>query len=362
MRLGFITPIFAALMLLTGCELIASVDRSKISEAVGPVLLSVAPESGEAGDTVVLAGTGLGDGSDGVVLFGSTEATASAWSDSSVEATVPAGLTPGSLQITVKVGETTSNELGFTVLGTDTTPACTGEGCDTTAPDTAIDAGPAGTTNLRVAQFTFSSPDADVASYECALDAAPFAVCASPKGITGLTDGSHSFAVRAIDASGNTDASPAERAWTVDTMALDDDGDGLTNGDELDRGTDPSDSDSDNDGLGDGVEVGMDLDPLDMDTDGDSLSDGDEVTEYDTDPLDADSDADLVSDGDEITEYGSDPTDADSDDDGLDDGVEVQDYGTDPITSDTDSDGLTDIRRFSSTTQIHWSPMATAMA
>ena len=65
------------------------------------------------------------------------------------------------------------------------------------------------------------------------------------------------------------------------------DHDGLTNGEEDHRGTDPAGADSDGDGLPDGDEVlHYYTDPLNPDTDGDRFADGDEVREG-TDPLDA---------------------------------------------------------------------------
>src|SRR5699024_11949409 len=70
-------------------------------------------------------------------------------------------------------------------------------------------------------------------------------------------------------------------------------------------------------------------DPLSKDTDGDGLSDGDEINEYRTNPNESDTDGDGLSDGDEVMKYGTDPTDPDSDDDGISDGEEIAN-GTDP--------------------------------
>ena len=54
------------------------------------------------------------------------------------------------------------------------------------------------------ARVSFSSAAADVARFECSLDGGAFATCVSPRQFTGLTAGSHTIAVRAIDRAGNT--------------------------------------------------------------------------------------------------------------------------------------------------------------
>ena len=91
---------------------------------------------------------------------------------------------------------------------------------DTTAPDTTIDTTPANPSNQATAEFTFHSTEAG-STFECQLDGAGFATCASPAAYSSLTDGSHTFQVRARDAGGNTDQTPASFSWTVDTVAPD---------------------------------------------------------------------------------------------------------------------------------------------
>jgi thrombospondin type 3 repeat protein len=92
--------------------------------------------------------------------------------------------------------------------------------------------------------------------------------------------------------------------------SADEDRDGLLNGQEKTLGTDPLNADSDGDGLKDGDEVQRyKSDPTKKDTDGDGLKDGDEITKSKTDPTKADTDGDGTSDGDEWFLYGTDPTD-----------------------------------------------------
>lgn len=106
------------------------------------------------------------------------------------------------------------------LLNTDESPAIYTWTVDTTAPDTKIDSTTPSTslTNSATLDVNFSSPDA-TATFECSLDDTAFATCASPQNLTNLSDGPHTFSVRAIDLAGNLDSSPASYTWTVDTLA-----------------------------------------------------------------------------------------------------------------------------------------------
>src|SRR5262249_16934390 len=66
----------------------------------------------------------------------------------------------------------------------------------------------------------FSASEPDV-SYECNLDGAGFMPCADPVTFVNLADGPHGLEVRARDAAGNVDASPATSIWMVDLAAVD---------------------------------------------------------------------------------------------------------------------------------------------
>jgi hypothetical protein len=170
----------------------------------------------------------------------------------------------------------------------------------------------------------------------------------------------------------------------VGTGAADTDGDGLTDGQEI-NGTgncllsapstyglcksNPLAQDTDLDGLLDNVEVSIGTNPKASNSDNDGLTD---KYEYDTtygsgparktNPLLADTDGDGLKDGTEVTgtvvngqNYTSDPTVADSDGDGLSDGQEINGTGScltspsttglcksNPKAADTDGDGLSD--------------------
>jgi len=100
----------------------------------------------------------------------------------------------------------------------DPTPASATFTVDTTAPATTILTGPDDLTSDSSPAFTFESDDPD-ATFECRVDEEDFAACTSPHSLTDLEDGSHTFEVRATDAVGNTEQSPASRSFTVDTTS-----------------------------------------------------------------------------------------------------------------------------------------------
>jgi Right handed beta helix region len=85
---------------------------------------------------------------------------------------------------------------------------------DTTPPDTAITSEPEANTVSTSASFSFSATEAG-SSFECKLDEAGWAACSSPTAYSGLAVAAHQFSVRAKDAAGNVDASPAVYSWTV---------------------------------------------------------------------------------------------------------------------------------------------------
>lgn len=129
---------------------------------------------------------------------------------------------------------------------------------------------------------------------------------------------------------------------------VDTDGDGMPDWWETANGLNPNSpadatTDPDNDGLTNLQEFTAGTDPNNPDTDGDGVKDGDEVNRKvagvaaPTDPLNADTDGDGLPDGAETgtgtfvdaTNTGSDPLKADTDGDGANDGREVQ-FGTNP--------------------------------
>ncbi len=126
----------------------------------------------------------------------------------------------------------------WTLRGTDTTPALQTPGTPglvsylsgsattsqtvtvddlsvTTPTTTLLD--PASTVPVRPGgpgvSFAANTPGS---RFECRLDTSAWTTCASPVSYPGLTDGDHTFTVRAVDTEGFA-AAPASRSWAVDS-------------------------------------------------------------------------------------------------------------------------------------------------
>jgi hypothetical protein len=100
----------------------------------------------------------------------------------------------------------------------DLSPATTIWTVDTTPPDTFLAGTPAASTTDASAAFSFRSNEAPV-TFECRLDGGPWSGCTSPNTVSGLSPGSHRFEVRATDAVGWVDQTPAASGWVVDSAA-----------------------------------------------------------------------------------------------------------------------------------------------
>ena len=73
--------------------------------------------------------------------------------------------------------------------------------------------GPKNKSNKRKVSFAFASTEQG-ASFECSLDGKPFEACQSPLALK-VKRAKHRFQVRATDAAGNTDATPAAQKFKV---------------------------------------------------------------------------------------------------------------------------------------------------
>jgi hypothetical protein len=103
-------------------------------------------------------------------------------------------------------GPGSPHEVTLTGTGTDASVVLT--------PETSIDAGPRPKTRKTSATFAFSSSAAG-STFECSLDGADFEACTAPHTVDGLARGSHIFRVRAVDADGTFDPTPAETVFKV---------------------------------------------------------------------------------------------------------------------------------------------------
>lgn len=161
--------------------------------------LAISKEGTDAGDFEVgaLSGTSVGVGAAGVSFKVTFRPSA-------------VGSRTAAIHIASNV-TTSRNPFDLTLTGT---------GVDLTPPETMITAGPAPLTNSRTATIEFTGTDnLVVTSFQRSLDGGPFETATSPLNLAALADGPHVLEIRASDAAGNLDATPATLNWTVDATA-----------------------------------------------------------------------------------------------------------------------------------------------
>jgi hypothetical protein len=91
-----------------------------------------------------------------------------------------------------------------------------GTAADTSPPDTSISGHPTDGTTNPDATFAFTgTDDVGLDHYECSIDGGGWTACSSPQTYPALAVGSHDFRVRAVDAAGNYDTTPASFSWTI---------------------------------------------------------------------------------------------------------------------------------------------------
>ena len=100
----------------------------------------------------------------------------------------------------------------------DPTPATRVWTVDAVPPETRIVAGPASRVGDAPVSFQFVSPDSPAATFECSVDGLAFEPCDESDEYD-LPEGTHTFQVKAWDAAGNVDDTPATWTWTVDLTA-----------------------------------------------------------------------------------------------------------------------------------------------
>lgn len=117
------------------------------------------------------------------------------------------GLSEGAYQLDVSgrdAAGNASNPLGHSFV------------VDLTAPNVTLQQPLSDPTNRNSNTLSFFASESS--TFECSLDQAGFAICASPVTVSGLADGEHVFEVRATDQAGNR-GPVASAQWSVDTVA-----------------------------------------------------------------------------------------------------------------------------------------------
>ncbi len=181
-----------------------------------PVVITPANGSSTVNTTPTITGTGEPNATITIFIDGSSNATGTADGSGNWSIAVASALSNGSHTVRARATDVAGNTSPDSNTNTFI--------IDNTAPDTTITGNPSNPSTTVTPSFTFTGNDgAGVGgiTFECKVDAGAFIACTSPFTTATLSDGSHTFQVRAKDALGNTDATPASYTWSVDSAAPD---------------------------------------------------------------------------------------------------------------------------------------------
>lgn len=181
-----------------------------------PVVLT--PANGSFTSDTTPTVTGIGEPGATITLYvdGAPNATGTADGSGNWSITVSSALSNGTHTVRARANDNVGNTSPDSNTNTFTV--------DGIAPDTTITSNPTNPSADTTPSFTFTGNDgAGVGgvTFECRLDTGTFTACTSPFTTPVLSDGSYTFEVRATDALGNTDTTPASYTWSVDTGAPD---------------------------------------------------------------------------------------------------------------------------------------------
>ena len=181
-----------------------------------PTVTGTAPASPGGSTAPSVKGTGVEPGSTVTVH------TDAACSGSGAGTGGAAAFTSTGISVNVATGSTTD----FFATSTDVAgnvSACSTSSTsytqDGVAPPVPTIAGSSTSGLVASTDATFSFSDSEPGvTFQCSRDGGAFGSCTSPTAYSGLGQGTHTFAVRAVDSPGNV-GDAASTSWTVDTVA-----------------------------------------------------------------------------------------------------------------------------------------------
>lgn len=239
---------------------ILQIKRSSIAPG-SLAIFNFSPLQGAASGTVTIQGQAFGSTLSGnIVRFNGTAATVISATSTSLVVTVPSGATTGPISVTVG-GNTVTTSSNFTVVPL---PVITSISPKAALSNSTISSFQVTGTNLNGSTFSFIPIFTPSAITIASAVINPSGSSAALSLIINA-NAAGSFVLVATITAGSSNAFPsAGNSLTVFnlTLAGDEDDDGLTNADEVARGTDPLIFDTDGDGFPDGLEVALGSNPL----------------------------------------------------------------------------------------------------